>query len=65
MLAPANANAMSLIRFDSADAYLADWLLEMHCAFADEARVASARESQTRLVDERLAAGTFRIVEPR
>ena len=38
-----------------------DWVLEMHCAFADEARVAMTPESRDRFVDERLAAGTFRI----
>jgi len=37
------------------------WVLEMHRTFADEARVAIAPESRHRLVDERLAAGTFRI----
>ncbi len=38
-----------------------DWLIEMHDAFAVEARLPSAPGSAPRMVDERLAEGRFRI----
>ena len=38
-----------------------DWLLAMHRDFADESRVPSPPDSARRVVDERLALGTFRI----
>ena len=44
-----------------ADANDRNGLLDMHRAFADEARVAMTPESRDRIVEERLAAGTFRI----
>ena len=38
-----------------------DWLIEMHDAFAVEARLPSAPGSAPRMIDERLAEGRFRI----
>lgn len=38
-----------------------DWLLAMHQAFAEEAHVAWTPQNARRLVDERLAAASFRI----
>jgi predicted GNAT family acetyltransferase len=38
-----------------------EWLLAMHGAFAEEARVSWTSQSAQRTIDERLAAGLFRV----